>query len=215
MQGKYWVVAGLILLFTTVAGGVFLFLGQSHKQKVISPEASLPSISPTPTVAVLATWTDPAGFTFQYPNDLTINKHEEDNDSYAHVELSSPNHPGGIIVWAVDAKNGVSDADSWVKQEKSFAHANVLDTTLGGVTAKKILIPAPEKKLIVGTVRDSIVFFIDGTLIDSDYWSKVHDTITSSFAFNGEDAPKQAQTSQSNTTGDGGDEAADETETLE
>jgi hypothetical protein len=110
-----------------------------------------------------------------------VNKHEEDNDSYAHVELTSKDHPGKVIVWVKDLPAGVTTLDTWVK--KAYPDATTLDTKLGGEPAKKILSTAPVKMLITGTISDNLLFYVEGTLTDSDYWNHIHDTITGSFAF--------------------------------
>ncbi len=139
---------------------------------MVSPGETVTS-TPTPTPAVeLTTWNDPAGFSFQYPKDLSVNKHEEDPDNYAHVELTNKAHPGSIIVWASDVSS------AW--PPKGGTH---IDTTLGGIPAKKILIASPSAKLIVGAISDGLLFKIEGTYADKQYWQPIEDTVIKSFMF--------------------------------
>lgn len=173
---KLWIVTGAIIVLGVVVGGAFFFLQQNTK--VISPGEVVSA--PTPAVE-MATWNDVAGFSFQSPKDLSVNKHEEDPDNYAHVELISRDHPGNIIVWVKDLPPGVTTLDSWVK--KLYPGATILDTKLGGEPAKKILTTTPVKMLTVGAISDNLLFSVEGTLTDSEYWSRVHDTVTGSFAF--------------------------------
>lgn len=192
---KYIIIA-LIILAIAASGGIFVY---SQKKSVVIKPGEAVIASPTPTPAFdLTTWKDDAGFSIQYPKELRTNRHEEDNDNYAHLELTTSDHPGKIIVWVSDLPKGVTTLDSWVK--KSFTGATSLDTTLGGEPAKKILTSAPYKMLTVGAISDNLLFSVEGTLTDSEYWTRVHDEITGSFAFT-QDAPSSAAPS----TGGGGD----------
>lgn len=150
--------------------GAELYFYSQRSIKVVSPGEAVVS-TPTPAVE-LTTWDDPAGFSFQYPKDLTVDKNEEDNDNYAHVELTSKNHPGNIIVWVSDPPK------IWPPKEGTS-----IDTTLGGIPATKILISTPSAKLIVGTLSDGLLFKIEGTYTDKQYWQPIEDTIVKSFAF--------------------------------
>lgn len=179
---KLWIVTGIIVVICVVAGGVFFF--SQKKSKVISPGEAVNS-TPSPTSAVeLTTWNDPAGFSFQYPKDLTVNNHEEDNDNYAHVELTTKDHPGSIIVWASDVSS------AWPPKGGTS-----IDTTLGGVAAKKILISTPSAKLIVGTISDGLLFKVEGTYTDKQYWQPVEDTIVKTFAFTPDTSAASGQSS--------------------
>lgn len=152
-------------------------------QTVVSPTTTTAvAATPTPKQFDLTTWNDEAGFSFQYPKELSVNKHEEDPNNYAHVELTNPNHPGKIIVWASDATK------SWPPDG-----GTVIDTTLAGLPAKKVLVTTPFKTLSIGTISDGLLFNVEATLTDSEYWIRVQDTIVGSFAFtdNSPDAAAQ------------------------
>lgn len=193
-----------MVLAVTGAGGIYFF---QKKPPVITPgEVVIPT--PTPNIE-LTTWTDEAGFSFKYPKDLSVNKHEEDPDNYAHVELTHNAHPGKIIVWVSDLPKGVINLATWTKLS-SFAGASVIDTTLGGEPAKKILASAPVKMLSVGTISDNLLFNVEATLTDNEYWAGVHDTIVGSFVFT--DASDSAPSSGGAAPAG---EAADEEEILE
>lgn len=203
---KLWIIIGAVVLLGIAGSGIYVY---SHKTaKVIVPGGD--AVTPTPTPIVdLTTWTDDAGFSFQYPKDLSVNKHEEDNDNYAHVELTSKDHPGKVIVWVKDLPTGVTTLDSWVS--KLYANGTALDTKLGGEPAKKIMTSAPVKMLTTGAISDNLLFYVEGTLTDSEYWSRVHDTITGSFAFI-QDTPAPAAASGG---GASGGDSVDETEVLQ
>lgn len=182
-----------------VSAGAFELAAQSLKAggKRFQPKADQP-LAETPTVE-LTTWTDEAGFSFKYPKDLSVNKHEEDPDNYAHVELTNNAHPGKIIVWASDAPS------VWPPKGTS-----AIDTTLGGQPAKKIFASAPVKMLSVGMISDNILFNVEAALTDNEYWQKVHDTIVGSFEFTD---GSESEPSSGDSVSSG--ESADEEEIVE
>lgn len=169
---------GLIVIVVGVGlGGLGSGYVLYQKQHASSPVPSV-SLTPTPQAPELTTWNDPAGFSFQYPKTLSLNKHDEDNQNYAHLEFTSKDNAGNLVVWAKDTT--AQDVAGWVKSDKRFSGVNIIDTTLGGQPAKKAII---DKMLMTGTVDENIVFSIESTIDDEGYWSKIHDTIASSFKF--------------------------------
>lgn len=172
---------GIPILVGLVIGGVASagYLWWIRSRPAPAQQVTLP----TPTPVQLLTWTDPNGFTFQYPEELLINKHDEDKENYAHLEFTHPDHSGKLIVWGKDPAKGVTDAASWVKNEKRFTGASTLDTQLGGQVAKKVMVIGITRMLVTGAVYDNIVWSVETTLEDADFWTGVHNTIADSFAF--------------------------------
>lgn len=177
MQFPKWaVISGIIVgVIGGSAAGVFLW------QKALLKKAVEPSVDTVSApVVASSTWNDPAGFTFQYPGDLTVDKHDEDTENYAHVELTSNSHPGNLIVWVQDTN--AADANAWVKTEKLFTGATIAEATLGGKPAKTV--SGDElKKVITGTISDGLLFMIETVPTDAAYWTEVHDAIAKSFMF--------------------------------
>lgn len=171
------------------------------------------SAAPTPAPVQLLMWTDPNGFSFQYPDGLSINKHDEDKENYAHLEFTHPDHPGKLIVWGKDPAKGVSDLATWVKNEKRFTGASILDTELGSQVGKKVMIEGVNRMLIVGTVYDGIVWTVEATLEDAQFWTSVHTTTADSFKFVPVKTPSSEATSEPVPVVD--DVAVDEEEVVE
>lgn len=170
-------------------------------------------LTQTSTPAPILTWTDPNGFSFQYPGGLSVNKHDEDKENYAHVEYTHPGHPGNLIVWGRDPAKGVNDTVSWVKSEKRFIGASVLDTKLGGQEAKKMMVEGITRMLVVGTVYDGIVWTVEAKLDDATFWTGIHTTIGDTFAFVPVKVAESAVTSEPAPVVD--DVAVDEEEVVE
>lgn len=190
-----------------VGAGIFLWTKQSKPSPIVSVAA------PTPVPIELAAWTDPAGFTFDYPKDVSVNPHEEDKENYAHVELTHKDHPGRVIVWMKDLP--APDLVTWVKKEKVFIGASVLDTTLGGKPAKKILITDPAKKLVVGAIDNDVLVTVEGELTDEAYWSDIHQKVVGSLVFVSTGAKSSTQTTAPSEISGGGGGSVEEEEVLE
>lgn len=177
----------IIILSITIlcAGVVGAFILWKQKQKI-----TVSSLTQTQTsnVEETAAWEDQAGFTFNYPKTLSFDKHDEDQENYAHIEFKSATHSGRLIVWAKDTT--YPDVNSWVAKDKTLTGAASVDTTLGSQPAKKIIISIPAKKIIIGVISDQILFTIEAEPAEGDlYWTTVSDTIASSFAFIPFDTP--------------------------
>lgn len=205
---KLWT-ALVIGLLVGAAGASFYLWKTKQKSPLVFPTNTQLSTSGVSTKSL--TWTDPAGFTFQYPDGLTVDKHEEDQDNYAHVEFTAKDQRGNTIVWAKDLPRGVSDLASWIKSDKRFAEASVFDTILGGQPAKKILLDTPQRELIVGTVFDDVLWSVEATLDEAGFWSEVHQMIVDGFIF----TPVQQDVSAGSETLITGEEPVDEEEVLE
>ena len=163
------VITLIIGVFCIVVVIVFLLQKQKPQTKSVTQTQNQP-------VEELVLWEDQAGFSFKYPKTISVNKHNEDEENYAHIELTSATHSGRLIVWAKDTT--YADVEAWVKNSVS------VDTTLGGLLAKKIIISTPSKKVIIGTISDQILFTIEAEPTESDsYWTDVSNTIASGFAF--------------------------------
>ena len=94
---KKWLVLGGLIVLIITGGGLYLWKARSTARLSTSggQQAQI-------KLAQLVVWDDPAGFTFEYPQDLKVDKHDEDKENYAHVELTSPGRQGRVIVWAKD-----------------------------------------------------------------------------------------------------------------
>lgn len=153
------------------------------------------SVVPTPVIVEdLITWVDQSGFTFQYPKSLNLDPHEEDEDNYAHLELTSATYSGNLIIWAKDTTS--EDTDAWIKNEKI---KGAINSTLGGEKAAKLLSADGLKKLILTAIRGGYLYQIETNSTDS-YWNKVYETVSSSFKFTEKEEQAQDDDSYQDTT---------------
>lgn len=175
----------IILAISILCLGIIgVFMLWKQKQKPIGSSSTQPLKQ---AIEENALWEDQAGFSFNYPKTLSFNKHDEDVENYAHIEFTSAAHAGRLIVWAKDTT--YEDVSEWVKNDKGLSGTSSVDTTLGGLSAKKIIIPTPSKKVIIGTISDQILFTIEAEPSEEDpYWTTVSDMIVSSFVFTQKDS---------------------------
>ena len=198
------------LLLGSVGAGAYIYFFKSSR---MSKPQDITGVMVTPTAAPqLLTWDDPAGFTMQYPEGLTVNKHDEDMVNYAHVELTDGAHPGNVIIWVKDIPSGVTDTASWGKKASTPSSAISFDTMLAGQSAQKILVSSPEKIVSVGVIYDGVLWYIEAKLTDEPYWQSVFDGVIQSFTFK-PTTPQAAGGTVS--SGSVNDSAVDEEEVLE
>lgn len=172
--GKRKIIIIFVAVVSLFAAVTSVLLFSKREANIVSP-----ALTPTPTeVLNFKTWKDQAQFSFDYPENITLNPHEEDKENYAHVELTSDSHPGRIIIWVKDTN--AADIESWAKSEKA---QNILDSTIGGLPAKKILIGEQTKKVTLSTINYGYLYQVESELIDFDFWNNIFDKITSSFSF--------------------------------
>ena len=188
---KPLLIFALILLLIAFCG-----LGFWYFKKDTPTSENTDRVGLTKPETELATWEDAAGFSFEYPKDVIIDPHTEDVANYAHLELSHTEHPGGIVVWVKDlplSKKGsaVTSNAEWIESVDEFAEASVVDTTLGGEKAKKVLVSGENPNVTIGAVYDDVLWLIEVNPKDAEYWNGVLDEVLTSFEYTslpGEDA---------------------------
>ncbi|EKD52596.1 MAG: hypothetical protein ACD_61C00296G0003 [uncultured bacterium] len=126
MNSKQILVA--IVLFVLIGGTATYFIFGRHPETQKTTEKPTPT--PTAIPVKMLTWTDEAGFSFQYPEGTSIDNHPEDKKNYANLTLTLPSKD---IVTIIMSDNTFKNLDAWVGKNSA------LDTTLDGQPAKKIL----------------------------------------------------------------------------
>ena len=168
-------VVALFILAGVGGGAYFAFKGQEVKNPSFGGVENKND-------QILTTYKDPnLGFVFEYPNNLTVNPHEEDKENYAYVELTAAGSDGSIVIWAKDTT--YTDLSEWMQGEDEVAGGNAIDTTWGGKEAKKVRITKPAPKVVTATLYDDLLFLIEETPDKEGKLDTAYENILSSFKF--------------------------------
>lgn len=174
MNKKIIIFLSLALIVISVSG---LFFGRilKMKQSVTSPSP----VTPTPVPVELETWKDQSEFEFKYPKNLSLNPHPEDTENYAHLELTSAVFPGSVILWAKDSK--YATVNDYVSGNKI---AGSIESTLGDLSAVKIMDPENSSKYSILTVRKGYLYQIEVDSRGDKNWTDIFNLIADSYKFN-------------------------------
>jgi len=178
----------LIIIVILLVGGVIVFFVLKPKSKKTS-ELPIVYPSPIPTSVALATWTDEAGFSFQYPEGVIIDKHADDTVNYANLTFTDKDQNGSIDIVMLDNDNTL---DKWT---------NAIDTVLGEKDGKKIM---TDTGMIIGVVDDDVLVTLTRTTKLSPLLEAAWQNITDSWKFV-YPTPKATSKTQTTIETDGGD----------
>jgi len=191
MEKKWVILVTVSVAVIVFAAGLFIMSREKSEERIVSPVSqgsqTSPKQSPTPPEGSLTSWQDPAGFSFSYPEGLSLDVHPEDNQNYSHLTFTAKNQPGEIFILV--SETSLKTAAQWQKQDKEAKTGQVLDTTLGGTEAKKVLISDTEPKLITAVV-DQGALFVLALRGESAVLSKAYEKILATFAF--EELPSES-----------------------
>jgi len=142
------------------------------KQSEVTPEIAVsPTLEPTKIPTNYLTWNDEAGFSFQYPEGLAIDKHPEDSVNYANLTITGKTAGSINILMADDTFKTI---DKWAK-------AGSIDTTLGSKAGKKMIDTSGET--IIGVIDNGVLVTIKREANLSPILETAWEKIIDSFEF--------------------------------
>lgn len=181
-----WIILAFILL---LGGTIIYFVSRPIPKKTTEITSVSPSPTPTSIPVTLATWTDEAGFSFQYPEGVSIDKHPNDMENYANLTFTDKGQEGSINILMSDNNNAM---DKW---------ANPIDTILGEKDAKKLI---NNTETIIGVIDNDVLVTLTRSARLSPLLETAWQNITDSWAFI-YPTPKTAPKTQTAVEVDGGD----------
>jgi hypothetical protein len=183
------IVAVVIIL---AAGGLYFYT----KPKDLSPNVSaIPSenkkeIKPSET---FIEYTDPAGFSFNYPDNLSIEKNEEmDSSTYADLQLFSKDVSGSLSLRIVDTK--LKKLEDWAKEASGSSAP--LEKQLGNLKALEV---RTSDRLMLAAIDQGVLFNIEVPLLEQDFWTKVYEKVLADFTFIQPEAGQSATVSNASS----------------
>lgn len=158
--------------------GVFKLLFNQQKSFLYTPQnnpkESAKEIEPSKT---LKSYTDPAGFTFSYPDNLSlVNNEAKDTVTYADIQLTGKGVDGSLNLKITDSK--FASLDEWVK--KNALSQIPKEVKLGNLRALEI---TTSDRLLLGALDQGIFFTIEIPRLEEDFWMKVYNKILADFSF--------------------------------
>lgn len=196
-MSKKLLVFCLVLLTLLLAGGVVCYLVSQKnvvEPEVISPFSEEIKASPSPAEK-FKTYTDEAGFIFNYSDSLIISEEEnQDKNTYSSLKIVSRVRPGEEMSFKV-SDTVFSSIDEWLKNNRK-SDWEIHETVLGEINGKLI---KKEGKLSLAAIKENIIFLLELPSDTEGYWEKQLGIIKESFKLNLENQKS------SSTSGGGGD----------
>ncbi|MBI2599969.1 hypothetical protein HYW43_03550 [Candidatus Daviesbacteria bacterium] len=177
MDKKTVILASLALAL--IAGIVFIIYRPQQSPLItsnINQSSIKNNIVPSET---LKTYNDPSGFAFDYPDNISLNKSDaEDNRTYADIQLSSKDINGNLTIKITDSSFTL--LDDWVKVNKGTTKDEPKEVKLGNLKAIEI---KNSDKLLLGALDSGVLFTIEMPKIEEDFWNKVYTKVLANFSF--------------------------------
>lgn len=140
-------------------------------------------------------YTDPSGFSFSYPDNLSISKAEiEDLKTYADLQLYSKDVNGSLSLRITDSK--FTSLNDWLKANEIPSSNTPKDVKLGNLKALEV---TTNDRLLLGALDQGVFFNIEMPLIQKDFWMKVYNRILTEFTFTLPDAKDPSGISNSSS----------------
>lgn len=166
---------------------IFLLMVRGQKENslsspsVLKPQQAANKILPSSTYIEYA---DPSGFSFNYPDNLSITKNETDDQTYADLQLSALGVNGSLSFKITDSK--YKSLDEYVLANKGTSKDEPKEVKLGSLKALEIKL---NDRLLTGALDQGILFVVEMPLLEEEFWMKVYNKILSDFTF----APPQTE----------------------
>lgn len=139
-------------------------------------EKSTEQVQPSETVIE---YIDPAGFKFNYPDNLSIVKNEiEDTKTYTDLQLNSNSVSGSLNLKITDSE--YKTLDEWLKLNEAASTEAAKEVKLGTIKALEI---KTSDRLLLGALDQGIFFTIEVPRIEEEFWMKVYQKILAEFSF--------------------------------
>ena len=165
----------LIVVIALIVVGTLVLFFNKPKNPLSSPlSTQTKEIIPSKT---FKTYSDPSGFSFNYPDNLSLLNNElKDANSYAELQLTANGISGSLVLKIADSK--LASLDEWVKMKNSSAEAPK-EVKLGNLKALEII---NNDKLLLGALDQGILFTIEIPQ-GKDFWREVLNIVVADFSF--------------------------------
>lgn len=195
MSKKQWLLTGTVLLVcASVVTGV-LFTAKKNQRSAGSLSTPLPELPGSPSQ-----YDDPAGFSFQYPNALTIVDETPPNDAYYSL-LTLKNSGESMKMTLLVKDTPYKTAAEWMQKDpEAPKNATILGpVSIGGAGGTQY---SENGKLLTVAVDQGVVYRIE-SIKDGGFWERAHGQIVSTFMLSDPSAQTKNRQSSSPSASSG------------
>lgn len=166
----------LIAAALVLMGGIFVvFFRPQNNLTTPQTQPGAVNIEPSKTLKAHA---DPSGFTFNYPDNLSIYSNElKDENTYAQLQLTAKGVEGMLSLKIADSKLKSVPGDK--------------EVNLGNLKGKEV---ETEEKITLNALDSGVLFTVEIEFADKkDFWVSVYKSVISDFSFS---SPQDSTASQ-------------------
>jgi len=166
----------ILLIFVTVGiVGYIIFVSRKNGVFKLPVVEKKTAVSPTLPVIDDKKYSDEAGFSFSYKDDLKITKIEtKDQAVYSSLEITSKDRSGKISILVTDSQ--LTKIDDYFKKEKTVKRLKLAD-----LDAKQV---DKDGKLMTVALDQGALFVITAEYQNAKaFWLTVSNKVLASFAF--------------------------------
>lgn len=180
----------ILATLTAIAFAIKVLLFPPVKKNPVSPVVNVANQTQILPSQTLKLYTDPSGFAFNYPDNLSLTKNETlDTNIYTDIQLTSKEIEGSLALKISDTK--FTTLDEWIKSKKTTPSATA-ETKLGKLPASQFQL---EGKTMLAAIDQGVLFTLEAP--NKEYWMEVTKKVAADFSF----APPQQEVGSSASEG--------------
>lgn len=175
---KKYLILSILVLLTLAIGLILIWI--RLKTPLSNPQSNLIQIpkKADPSQTYIE-YSDPAGFSFSYPDNLSISKAEiEDPSTYTDLVIFSKDVNGSLNLKIADSN--FTSLDDWLKINQIPSSTATKEVNLGDLKALEV---KTADRLLLGSLDQGVFFTIELPLIEEDFWMRVYNRLLTEFTF--------------------------------
>lgn len=174
----------VVLILGIVLGLVIVFWPQLTAKKPQSSTEPLGEQTQKPEFDFsFKGWEDPAGFSFEYPDELKVDVHPDDESNYSFLTFTSEKFPGKLEITCNDTQ--YKDVAEWGKEDSLVKQASGLETKIADLPAYKVVL-GQGREIMAVIDWDEVIYILDKTPGEDKeenlaYWGEIYSHLLDSF----------------------------------
>lgn len=192
----------MVIVVVLVAGaGLYLFTQPKNLKPLTDATPATPKeVVPSKTYI---DYSDPAGFSFSYPDNVSISNRASEVDTvadpgaYADLQLFSKDKSGSLNLRIADTK--FKTIQDWIKDQGLPEGTVPAEKKLGDLKAYEV---KTGDRVMLGALDQGILFTVEVPLVEESFWNEVYGHVVGNFAFAAPEAATQTAGAGSVSSGE-------------